>query len=62
MEKYNNINKSIKKRHLVDTQDKIKEIYSRLDKHKVNRSLMISNNTEDYDLFLSLLIKEGYVY
>ena len=60
--KYKSINDSIRKNHILDTQEKIKYIYSTLDNHRVNRELKISNKIEDYDLFWSLLIKSGYVY
>lgn len=61
-EKYKRINDAIVKNHILDTKEKIKNIYSNLDNHKVNRDLRISNETEDYDLFSSLLISRGYVY
>lgn len=61
-EKYKSINNAIEKNHISDTQEKIKNIYSRLDNHRVNRKLTISNGTEDYDLFWILLINRGYVY
>lgn len=61
-EKHKRINDAIVKNHILDTKEKIEEIYSMLDNHKVNRELTISNETEDYDLFSSLLISRGYVY
>ena len=61
-EKHKSVNYAIEKNHILDTQEKIKNIYSRLDSHRVNRELTISNGTEDYDLFWSLLISRGYVY
>jgi hypothetical protein len=61
-EKYKSVNDAIEKNHILDTKEKIKNIYSRLDNHRVNRKLIISNGTEDYDLFWILLINRGYVY
>ncbi|APC41618.1 glycosyltransferase family protein [Clostridium estertheticum] len=60
--KYTDINNSIRKNHILDTQDKIINIYNMVNNHKVNKELTIKNEVEDYDLFWSLLIKNGYVY
>ena len=60
--KYKSINDSVIKNHIVDTKEKIRNIYDSLGSHKVNMELEISNYTEDNDLFWSLLIKKGYVY
>lgn len=60
--KYRNINNSIRKNHILDTKGKIINIYNMVNNHKVNKNLMIKNEIEDYDLFWSLLIKNGYVY
>lgn len=61
-DKYKRVNDAIVKKHVLDTKEKIKNIYNGLDNHKVNRALTISNETEDYDLFSSILISRGYVY
>lgn len=62
IEKHKKISDSIEKNHILDTQDKIANIYNRLNTHRVNRKLKISNNIEDYDLFWSILFNRGYVY
>jgi hypothetical protein len=59
--KHKKVNDAIEKNHILDTQEKIKNIYSMLTTHKVNRKLVISNDTEDYDLFASLLINRGSI-
>lgn len=61
-EKHKKVNDSIVKNHILETQERIKNIYNKLDNHKVNKELIISNGTEDYDLFWSLLNNRGYVY
>lgn len=55
IEKYKSISIAIEKNHILDTEQKIKSIYSGLENHRVNRELTISNDTEDYDLFWTLL-------
>lgn len=60
-EKHKNVSNAIVKNHVLDTKEKIENIYSRLDNHKVNRKLTISNGVEEYDLFESLLFSRGYV-
>ena len=46
----------------MDTKDKIRSIYDSMSNHKVNRELTISNGTEDYDLFASIVISGGCLY
>lgn len=60
--KHDKITDSIVKNHILETKEKIQAIYDSVDNHTVNRELKISNNTEDYDLFWSLLISRGYVF
>jgi hypothetical protein len=60
--KYKNINDSIEKNHILETKEKINNMYNKLNKHKVNKNLTISNRTEDNDLFWIYLIGRGYVF
>ena len=60
IEKYKSISAAIEKNHVLDTGINIRNIYSSLNNHKVNKELMISNGTGDYDLFWSLLVSAGY--
>ena len=61
-EKHKSVNEAIEKNHVFDTKEKIKNIYNSVNNHKVNKDLTISNGTEDYDLFWSLLIRNGYIF
>ena len=61
-EKHKCVNDAIVKNHILDTKERIKNLYNSIDSHKVNRELTISNGTEEHDLFWSLLINKGYVY
>ncbi|WP_160687136.1 glycosyltransferase [Clostridium sp. C2-6-12] len=62
LNKHKKINASIEKNHILDTKEKIKDMYNRLSTHKVNKNLIISNRTEDNDLFWIYLIGRGYVF
>lgn len=62
LNKNETINNSIVKNHILDTKEKIKDMYNRLSTHKVNKNLTISNMTQDNDLFWIYLIGRGYVF